>query len=644
MILDAENRIVIGKGVKLKPYQPRAYLPREYMTDNEIRSHAGDDIILDVECYPNYYCVGGKHVKSGKYFRLDYNFDPFMLSWILNSYRTIGFNSITYDLVMLWASYINRDPLFLKEVSNALISYGKRKEEVEKEFGFKCYKLQERQHIDLFNVCPLKGSLKLYGARLHSKRIQDLPFPDYEPLNDWQIPVVQEYNCNDLDVTEQIFKFCKERLELRTAISIEYNLDLMSKSDAQMAEAVIAQEVSKLNGRYVKRPEIDIGFKFKYRCPHYIQFATPIMQTALDKIKKIDFVIDHDGRIANPKELEQPLQIGNNFYSIGIGGLHSKSKCVSYEAKNGFKIKSIDVRSYYPNAIINLELTPMAMGPNFLVVYKGFKLSREDAKRLKQFTKDKGLKIFLNGVSGKWSDPWSKIYSPWNTVHMNLTGQFLILMLAEILTCQGMEIISANTDGLEVYYKDEDEEKLKYWVKYWEDMTGFVLEDENYTKYYARDVNAYFAVKEDGSVKVKGPYSEVGSQSGTQLDNNPVMLICSDAIKAFLSKQTSIEQTILECRDITRFVVVRNVKGGAHKDGNYLGKVVRWAYYKKVYGTINYVLTNNKVPDTEGAYPLQDLPEEFPEDKLDYQYYIGKAKEILYDIGYIKRAKQVRFF
>lgn len=260
------------------------------------------------------------------------------------------------------------------------------------------------------------------------------------------------------------------------------------------------------------------------------------------------------------------------------------------------------------------------------------------------FVEDKGKKIFLNGTSGKFSDFWSKMYSPELTIELNLTGQLSILMYVEMLECNGIQVVSANTDGVVIYYNIVDEEKLNYWADYWQKLTGFEFEHSSYLKYYSRDVNAYFAVKEDGSVKVKGSYSEVGSQSGTQLDTNPIMLICSDAIKAFLSKQTPIEQTIRECRDITRFVVVRNVKGGAHKDGNYLGKVVRWAYYKKIYGTINYVLSGNKVADTEGAYPLQDLPEIFPEDKLDYQYYIDKCTEMLYDVGYLKRKEQIRFF
>lgn len=164
-----------------------------------------------------------------------------------------------------------------------------------------------------------------------------------------------------------------------------------------------------------------------------------------------------------------------------------------------------------------------------------------------------------------------------------------------------------------------------------------------YIEYYARDVNAYFAVKESGDIKMKGPYSEVGSQTGTQLDNNPIMLICSDAIKKLLSSGVEIEHTIRGCKDITRFVTVRNVKGGAHKSGRYLGRVIRWYYGKGELGTINYVETNNKVPMTEGAVPLMDLPNSFPAD-LDHQRYVDEARAILYDIGYLKRPQEVKFF
>lgn len=642
MILDDEGKLIIGKGVRLKPYQPRPFIPRDYLTEQEIRNNTDQDLIIDTESYPNFFMCGFKI--GNKYYHLQDDFNPHQLCWMLMSYRTIGFNSINYDIPMLWAAYVNRDPEFLKQVSNQLIFSGKQAKDIAKENNFTIYKFQDRQHIDLINVCPLRGSLKLYGARLHAKRLQELPYPDNQILEENEKQIVIQYNYNDLDLTQQIKDFCKERIQLREALSLEYNEDLMSKSDAQMAEVVIPKEVGKLNKKWPKRPTIEAGTTYKYSCPQFLQYATKPMQDLLAKVKRAEFVVQDNGKIALPEELKTAVRIGNGIYRLGIGGLHSTEECVKYEADDEYEIVDRDMTSYYPRIITNLGLYPIGLGPNFLVAYNGFISERVTAKKNKNFTKDKGLKIFINGMSGKLSDSFSKMYSPDLTIQMTVTGQLTLLMLIEMLECNGIQVISANTDGIVIYSKRSEREKLDYWIKFFEQLTGFQTEETNYAKYCARDVNAYFAVKTDGSVKIKGPYSEVGSQSGTQLDNNPIMLICSDAIKALLSKGISIEETIKNCTDITRFVIVRRVNGGAHKDGEYLGKVVRWAYFKKVHGTINYVLTGNKVPDTDGAFPLQDLPDEFPADKIDYERYIKETRNILMDIGYIERPRQMEFF
>src|SRR5258708_34080987 len=163
---------------------------------------------------------------------------------------------------------------------------------------------------------------------------------------------------------------------------------------------------------------------------------------------------------------------------------------------------------------------------------------------------------------------------------MTVSGKLVLLMYIEMLESNNIQVISGNTDGIVRLVQKQQEQIYLDITTYWEQATGFTTEETRYKSYHARDVNAYFAVKIDGSVKVKGnPYSEVGSQSGTQLDVNPSILICSDAVKAFLSKGIPIENTIRECTNFSRFVNVRQAKSpGAHKSGEYLGKVIRWAY------------------------------------------------------------------
>lgn len=655
---DDDNRLVIGKGVTLKPYSPRPFIAREFMTEAEIRANAGDDLILDVELYPSYFMCGFKHLKSGKYIRLDGNFNPHFLSWLLHAYRTIGFNSYKYDIPILWAAYTNQEPSYLKEISNRLIQTDEKPRELQKEFNFKIHKTM---HTDIINVCPLKGSLKLYGARIHSPRIQDLPFPDDVSLTPEEIEIVCNYNYNDLDVTHLLVDFMKERLQLRSEMGIRYDEDLMSKSDAQIAEVVITKEVAKKRTNFKPKITIEAGTVYKYSRPKYIRYATPDLQKLLADVMKSDFVVGPFLTIEEPPLLKDRIvNINGLDFSFGIGGLHSCEKCIAYAADEEYGLFDRDVRSYYPDLILTLGLYPENMGPVFLEVFGGFKDERVVAKQTKNFVYDKGLKILINGTSGKLNarNGFSNMHSPKSYFQMTLTGQLSILMLVEMLTCNGFKIISGNTDGIVIYGRKSDYDKLLYWVKFWENETQFVTEEVQYTGYYARDVNAYFAVKDDASikkddgsldeknrVKLKGPWSEVGSQSGTQLDTNPETLICSDAIKAFLSKGVPVETTIRECKNVTRFVEVRNVKGGAHKDGEYLGKVVRWYFAKGEYGTINYVSSGNKVANSEGAKPLMDLPtnNELPED-LNYDYYINKCRDILIDVGYIKRPKQISFF
>lgn len=147
--------------------------------------------------------------------------------------------------------------------------------------------------------------------------------------------------------------------------------------------------------------------------------------------------------------------------------------------------------------------------------------------------------------------------------------------------------------------------------------------------------------------KKKGVYADPwrDGEKGAifRFQKNPNAQICIEAIENLLIKQIPVATTIRECKDITKFICVKNVKGGAHKDAEYLGKVCRWYYAKGIVGTINYILSGNKVPDTDGALPCMDLPEIFP-DNIDYDWYIKKSIEMLYDMAYYTRPKQISFF
>ena len=91
--------------------------------------------------------------------------------------------------------------------------------------------------------------------------------------------------------------------------------------------------------------------------------------------------------------------------------------------------------------------------------------------------------------------------------------------------------------------------------------------------------------------------------------------------------------TIEQCKDMKKFLTVRTVKGGAAKDGEYLGKAIRWYYSTETETAIHYISNGNMVAKSTGGMPMMDIGP-MPAD-LDIQWYVTEAFETLTDIGYM---------
>lgn len=638
MNLDENGFITTAKRVQLKPYIPRPFKNYQLMTHDELIAGAGGYLVFDSECYKNYFLIAFKNVLTGKIFYLETPFDPRLLSWIMHSYTTIGFNSIKYDLPLLWLSYQIQNLEKLKEASNDLIN-GLYFREFAAKYQSKVF---PTPHIDLIEVCPLRGSLKLYGARLHAPRIQEMPLNPYDNLTEEEKLFVRDYCINDLDLTELALVNLKEQLALRELLSMEYKQNVMSKSDAQIAETVISSELQKISGQWPKKPKINDQLYFNFQVPKNMFFQTPYMQGILEKVAKTKFSLDENGRLERDNDIKNlRINIGNSIYRMGIGGLHSSEEHTSYKSGNGYQIYDRDVASFYPYILLNCKLYPSHLGEDFLKVYQAIVDRRLAAKKAKNLAVSENLKVTINGTFGKTGSPYSVIYAPEMTIQITVGGQLYLLMMIEALELEGIKVISANTDGVMMYIHKDQVRKYEDIIAIWESLTGFVTEETKYEAVYSRDVNAYIAVKNKEEVKGKNilydPWNgKTAKDAYWRFQKNPNLQICVEAIEKLITKDIPIEKTIRDCKDITRFIAVRNVKGGAHKDREYLGQVIRWYHSTDVVGTINYITSGNKVPDTEGAMPVMDLPTEFPRD-IDYQYYVDRTIGLLYEISYLSK-------
>ena len=617
-----------------------------------------DTATVDTECYKDYWlCM----FDTGEVFQLtaDTPLDTEGLRRALSRYTVITFNGIHYDFPIISLALQGHDNATLKAASDAIIVGGKRPWEITRDL------LEWVDHVDMFDVAPGQASLKMYGAKMHSRKLQDLPIkPDASIA--WHDRVsLRDYCRNDLTTTRELYDTFPTQLQLRAEMSAEYGVDLRSKSDAQIAEAVMKS----LLPFKVERPYIAAGTQFMYRPPEWVRFQhLPL----LELLARNPFTVSVSGSVEMPDELANTvIRIGNSAYKMGIGGLHSMESCIAHRADADCEITDHDVASYYPSLILRTEIYPQQIGAQFRDIYKGWYDRRLAAKRAGNKKVANSLKTLLNGTFGKLGSMWSIFYAPSEMIQVTVTGQLALLMLIEAFESCGIAVISANTDGIVVKTPRNLAWLRDDCIKWWESVTQFKTERTDYTLLASRDVNSYVAVKPDGEVKLKGAFAP--PEPGASGWPNPTGQICVTAVTEYLAHGIPLADTIRACMDVRQFVHVRQVKGGGsylpvaqlsksttltvmrtilgieglasdevrvlyaeHRErvlsqAEYLGKAVRWYYAQ---GSQGCILTpaGGLVARTEGCRPLMELPDTLPDD-IDYDWYIREARSLLVDIG-----------
>jgi DNA polymerase elongation subunit (family B) len=463
--------------------------------------------VFDVECYPNFFLVLFKDVETGKVTRFqaspNVQLDVVGLRRMLTINRIVGFNSRNYDIPMCMLALKTPIPYELYLASCKIISEGMWIKEFMELYGLERHNFDS---IDLIEVAPLKGSLKIYAGRLHCTKMQDLPFDPHAEVTAEQAKLLYTYCCNDLENTILLWNELAGQINLRGELSNQYGQDLRSKSDAQIAEAVIGSEVAKIIGYYPRRSE-GIKKKVNYDVPNNVSYSSPRLQLLLEEIRGAKFSVNVNGGAEMPDCLNTTIRIGHGSYRMGIGGLHSSEKSVFHVADESTFLIDRDVASYYPSIILNQRLYPSHLGPAFLEVYETIVARRLAAKAAGNKLVAESLKITINGGFGKFGSKWSILYSPQLLIQVTISGQLYLLMLIEMIEASGIEVISANTDGVTIKCPKSRYNDLQATIKHWETVTGFATEEGRYKSVYMRDVNNYIALKEKGGYKLKGAYA-----------------------------------------------------------------------------------------------------------------------------------------
>lgn len=532
------------------------------------------ELTFDTECYIDYWLAC---FEDGTYFEMydGHPLDITGLSSKLQSCTVVTFNGNNYDMPLTCLALQGASTYDLKRASDSIIQDNLKGWQVQRTFDW-------IDTLDLFEVAPGQGSLKAYGGKMHSRKLQDLPIAPDASISPEMRDTLRRYCFNDVITTRDLRNAMSAQIALRVDMSGEYQIDVRSKSDAQIAEAAMKSVL----GFKPQAPYIAPGTQFYYRPPPWLKYATPLLQDVLNRIANIPFWVNknggvspdytqtlvdwgkdqlrlrHDGVWVNRPVgwKHEPFRIGSSMYAIGIGGLHSMESTICRVATDSHEITDHDVASYYPSLILRTGIFPQQIGARFAEIYEGWYRSRLATKRAGEKKKANSLKTLLNGTFGKLGNVYSIFYAPSEMIQVTVTGQLALLMLIEMLELNGISVISANTDGIILHTPEALAATRAHIIEWWEMTTGFETERTDYRLLAQADVNTYCAIGLDGSVKLKGRLAP--ADPGPSGWPNPTGQICVDAVVAYLKDGTPLEQTIRACGDIRQFLHVRAVKGG----------------------------------------------------------------------------------
>lgn len=464
----------------------------------------------------------------------------------------VGFNNRHYDQYIMKGILLGLDP---KRINDWII--------LEKREGWQFSSVFNKIPMINYDVMPnppvgLKTIEGFLGSNIKETGV---PFDINRKLTKSEIEETIKYCRHDVEQTIKIFL---EKIDEFNAMHgiVQAFPNMVSLSNIGDSEARITAKVLGCVKQDFK-DEFDYFFLPCLRLNKY-----KYVQDWFEEKKKEALAMDLQNCDKYDKKLWYKSQnldtvVAGIPHSFGFGGLHGAADTPIH--KTG-QILHVDVNNYYPSMLIAWGLvTRAATNDNYHLVYntrKSMKAKQIAAAKSGNKAEAKNwkkaqlpYKKMLNALSGGMKDETNPAYDPRNNNCMCINGQLMLLDLIEHLEAvPGFQLIQSNTDGLIIWIPDTDEafEMVDDICWKWEqrcstDQCSILLELDNISEIYQKDVNNYLWVGADGSVERIGAY--VKELSATDND----LPILNKALVDYMVHKTPVEQTINQCDDLIMF-------------------------------------------------------------------------------------------
>ncbi len=488
----------------------------------------------------------------------------------------VGFNNRHYDQYIFKGILLGMNP---KKINDWII--------IDKKEGWQYSRAFNKIPMINYDVMPnppvgLKTLEGFMGANIKET---DVDFRIRRRLTQEEIQQTVKYCRHDVEQTIEVFLKKISEFNAMHGI-IQAFPDIVGLSDIGDSEARIAAKVLGCTRRYFE-DEFDFFFLPCLRLKKY-KYVQDWFEQKRQEALSMDLA-HKDKYLKQAWYKSQNLEtiVAGIPHTFGFGGLHgAPDKPVHRKGQ----ILHVDVNNYYPSLLIAWMLvTRAATNDNFKLVYDTRKTMKKkqiaaakagnkaEAKRWKKAQLP--YKKILNALSGAMKDATNAAYDPRNNNCMCINGQLMLLDLIEHLEAvPGLELIQSNTDGLIIWIPDTDEAFNMVDDICWEweqrcstEQCSILLELDNISEIYQKDVNNYLWVDVDGGVERIGAYVKELSP----IDND--LPILNKALVDYMVHKTPVEQTINQCNDLIMFQKIVKLSDKydfvEHEHGN--GQVVR---------------------------------------------------------------------
>ena len=613
--------------------------------------------LYDIEVFPNcFHCLVSDSESHKKYKfeisnrknQLEELIDFFYFKRI--EHIMCGYNNHHYDDIVINYMIFFRNTMkrfdYLK-ICNSL--YYLSKAIIESEKTENIDKIKQYKYANYFYSFDLmtmlysaakQKSLKEVEILLGMDNVQEFEAGFDQRLLDSEIDDMIKYNENDVDATELLLNTVKDEVDLRLEVEKEWGFDALSMSNIRIGEEILLRK-SNLKGVALEEAKSKIRRVAKIENKDiilpFIQYSNPKLKEVLLDVKNATcYPCKSDKK---QKNYEKKFVLSNTCYSIGEGGIHTINEPRIFKPTADQYIGHSDVTSMYPSLAIIYKWLPVHLGKDFWNVYESLYKERVIAKRNHDELKAKAFKFALNSPIGKMQNESSWAYDPLNAYKIRMNGQLILLMLVDRLLSINCKIVQVNTDGV-VYIADKaNRELINQFIHEVENITKLPFDSDDYESFYQYDVNNYFGIRKGYSqsgdpslIEKKGKFiTEIG------LNNSMTPVVISKAVINYFLTKEPIDKFVKEDKNIRDFLMSQSVNREfkveygnkpvqrinryyASNSGYYLMRVKDKMYETKkesILSDVGVILLNHIDSTT------------IEERKINYQYYIGKAKTIV---------------